>query len=226
MKRAYVKRLVAEFIGTALLVLVGTGSIVLDQETSIGFGVFGIAIAFGTIVYLMILLLGRISGAHINPAVTISLSFAKEFPKRETLPYLSAQLCGGIVASYLIHIFYPVNEFLGGTYPSGSPWVSFFLELLLSYILVLAVFLSAIKWKLKGSTIALIIGTIVFLEAWLAGPICGASMNPVRSIAPALVSGQLQHQWIYLLAPLLGGVLAWCTSILIPTKVKREVRAA
>lgn len=209
MKRAYLKRLIAEFTGTALLVLVGTGSIVLNQETNIGLGTFGIAVSFGAIVCLMILLFGRISGAHINPAVTISLAFANEFPKREALPYLSAQLCGGIVASYLIHILYPVNEFLGGTYPSGSPWLSFLLEILLTFALVLAVFLSAIKWKLKGSVVALIIGIIVFLEAWLAGPVCGASMNPVRSFAPALVSGHLQHQWIYLVAPFLGGMLAW-----------------
>ncbi|MCC6371994.1 MAG: MIP family channel protein [Bacteroidia bacterium] len=198
----------AEFIATFILVFCGTGAIIISQESGGSISHAGIAITFGLIVTAMIYALGGISGAHMNPAVTIALWVAKEFKFKHILPYVIAQSLGGLMASALLRFMFPSNQLLGATIPAGSEMQSFLLEVILTFILMLVI-LSFVKSNKESKNLAgLVIGLVVLLEAMFAGPICGASMNPVRSIAPAIVSTHTEHLWIYLIAPLAGALFA------------------
>jgi len=202
------KKYVAEILGTFALVFCGTGAIIINQETS---GVIthpGIAFTFGLIVMVMIYSLGPISGAHLNPAVTIAFTVAKRFPAKEVIPYLLSQSIGAFLASTTLHLLFPANQFLGSTLPAGSEMQSFVLELILTFFLMLVIIQVATGSKEQGMFAGLAIGSTVLLEAMFAGPICGASMNPARSLAPAVVSGHLEHLWIYLVAPVVGAIMA------------------
>lgn len=203
-----IKKLISEFLGTFTLVFCGTGAIVLNQESGGQITNMGVALSFGLSVTLMILVFGKISGAHLNPAVSMAFALKKSITPRLLILYIASQVAGGLLASYIIHQAYPSNLFLGTTLPSGAPWISAILELFLTFILVMVILKMATGYKEKSTLGALLIGLTVMLEAFFAGPICGASMNPARSIAPALISGQLQYLWIYLLAPSLGALLA------------------
>lgn len=202
------RKYVAEFIGTFCLVFCGTGAIVINQESAGIVTHLGIAITFGLIVTAMIYSLGNISGAHFNPAVTIAFFAAKEFPLKELLPYIGSQLLGAVGASSALHFLFPANLLLGTTLPAGSASQSFILELLLTFMLMLVILQVAKGNKEQGMFAGLIIGFVVLLEALFAGPICGASMNPARSFAPALVSGHFEFLWIYLTAPISGSLVA------------------
>src|SRR3954469_14619775 len=198
----------AEAIGTFALVFCGTGAIIINQETA---GVIthpGIAITFGLIVATMIYTLGDISGAHLNPAVSFAFWVAKVFPGKEVIPYIISQTIGAFLASFTLHCLFPANPKLGSTLPAGSPLQSFVLELILTFILMLVIMRVAKGGKEQGLFAGIAIGSVVLLEAMFAGPICGASMNPIRSIAPAIVSGNTQSIWIYIFAPTLGAILA------------------
>ena len=209
------KKYFAEFLGTFALVFCGTGAIVINQESGGAVGHLGIAITFGLIVMAMIYALGDISGAHFNPAVTLSFWFAKEFPGKDILPYIISQAAGAFVASGLLKLLFPNNILLGTTLPAGSEKQSFILETILSFLLMFVILQVAKGSKEKGMFAGLALGFVVLLEALFAGPICGASMNPVRSFAPALVSGHLEHSWIYILAPVSGMLLSvFCWSAL------------
>lgn len=199
------KKVAAEALGTFGLLLCGTGACVVDQETGGTLGVAGIAIVFGLIVAAMIHVFGPTSGAHLNPAVTLALFFGKFARGSIVLPYIGAQCIGALGASLMLRFLFPSNELLGATLPSGAPLISFVLEVLLTFILMLVI----IAPRLRASSVHfLFIGGTVLLEALLAGPVSGASMNPARSLAPALVSGHLEHLWIYIAAPVLGAFLA------------------
>lgn len=206
------RKCVAELIGTFALVFCGTGAIIIDQETNGGVTHVGIAITFGLVVMAMIYALGNISGAHLNPAVTVAFAMAKRFPAKELSPYIVAQIAGAFMASAILRLLFSENELLGTTLPSGNVMQSFVLELLLTFFLMLVVLNVAHGSKEQGMFAGIAIGSVVLLEAMFAGPICGASMNPARSIAPAIVSGNLQHLWIYILGPLAGAslsILVW-----------------
>ena len=198
----------AELIGTFALVFCGTGAIVINQQTGGIVTHVGIAITFGLIVMAMIYALGDISGAHLNPAVTIAFTIAKRFDVKQTLPYIISQLAGAFLASFTLRILFPSNDTLGATLPSGTDMQSFLLEVILSFFLMLVIINVATGSKEQGMFAGLAIGFTVLLEAMFAGPVCGASMNPARSIAPAIVSGHLEHLWIYIVAPILGAGLA------------------
>ncbi len=202
------RKYLAELIGTFALVFCGTGAIVINQESGGAITHVGIAITFGLIVAAMIYSIGNISGAHLNPAVTIALWVAKEFPIKEILPYIISQAMGAFLASLVLHVLFPINELLGATLPAGSEMQSFLLEAILTFILMFVILSVAKGSKEQGMFAGLAIGSVVLLEAMFAGPICGASMNPIRSLAPAIVSGHLEHVWVYLLAPVLGSILA------------------
>lgn len=202
------RKYTAEAIGTFALVFCGTGAIIIDQQTGGAVTHVGVAITFGFIVMSMIYALGNISGAHLNPAVTIAFAIAKKFPLRQVVPYAISQLAGAVTASLILHFMFPANEMLGGTMPSGSNIQSFMLELILTFFLMLVILNVAHGSKEQGMFAGLAIGSVVLLEAMFAGPICGASMNPVRSVAPAIVSGHLQSVWIYLSAPVIGAAMA------------------
>lgn len=202
------KKYYAEVIGTFALVFCGTGAIIINQETSGAISHAGVAFTFGLIVMVMIYALGPISGAHLNPAVTIAFAVAKRFPAKQILPYISSQAIGAVLASVVLKFLFVSNDFLGATLPRGTELQSFVLETILTFFLMLVIIQVATGSKEQGMFAGLAIGSTVLLEAMFAGPICGASMNPVRSFSPALVSGHLEHLWIYLTAPVFGALLA------------------
>lgn len=202
------KKYFAEIIGTFALVFCGTGAIIINQETA---GIIthpGVAFTFGLIVMVMIYALGPISGAHLNPAVTIAFTFAKRFPTREIIPYILSQSTGALLASLVLRFLFSNNESLGATLPSGTVLQSFILETILTFFLMLVIIHVATGSKEQGMFAGLAIGSTVLLEAMFAGPICGASMNPARSFAPALITGNIEHLWVYLTAPVIGATLA------------------
>ena len=202
------KKYIAEFIGTFALVFCGTGAIVINEVTGGAVTHTGIAITFGLIVMSMIYALGDKSGAHLNPAVTLSFAVNKSFPVKEIVPYLVSQFTGAIVASLLLKILFPTSTSLGATIPFGSNTQSFILEFILTFFLMLVIINVATGSKEQGLFAGIAIGSVVGLEAMFAGPISGASMNPARSLAPAIVSGELKQVWIYLTAPVLGALSA------------------
>ena len=198
------KKYTAEFIGTFALIFCGTGSIIINQETNGIITHAGVAITFGLIVMSMIYALGNISGCHINPAVTIAFTLAKKFPLKQVLPYVGSQLAGAFLASVTLWYLFPYNNTLGATLTSGAALQSFIIEFILTFFLMLVIINVATGSKEQGMFAGLAIGSVVLLEAMFAGPISGASMNPARSIAPAVVSGSIQHLLVYIIAPILG----------------------
>ena len=168
----------------------------------------GIALTFGLVVLAMIYTVGDISGAHLNPAVTIGFWIARRLPGRELVPYLASQITGALIASGLLRLLFPQSKFLGATLPAGSDLQSFILEVVLTFLLMLTILNVSTGAKEKGITAGIAVGAVIGLEAMFAGPICGGSMNPARSLAPALVSIHLEHLWLYLVAPPLGAYAA------------------
>ncbi len=202
------KKLTAEFLGTFALVFAGTGAIVVDGVTGGGIGHQGIALTFGLIVLAMIYCFGDISGAHFNPAVTLAFAAARRFSWRMVAGYIAAQTLGALAASGLLRVLFPTDRTLGATLPAGPEMQSFILEVVLTALLMLVILSVSTGAKEKGITAGIAVGAVIALEAMFAGPICGASMNPARSLAPALVSGHLEPLWIYLVAPVLGALIA------------------
>lgn len=202
------KPLLAELLGTFALVFAGTGAIVINDLTQGGIGHAGIALTFGLVVMAMIQTFGDISGAHFNPAVSLAFAVAGKLPWTRVPGFVGAQCVGALLASGLLRFLFPSHALLGATLPSGPVSQSFVLEVILTAMLMLTILSVSTGAKEKGITAALAIGAVVALEAMFAGPICGASMNPARSLAPAIVSGHLDHLWLYLLAPVIGALLA------------------
>lgn len=201
-------KLLAEYLGTFALVFAGTGAIVIDQASGGAITHAGVAATFGLVILAMIYTFGDISGAHFNPAVTIAFAVSGRFQWRMTSGYLAAQVAGAFSASALLRFLFPQNALLGTTLPAGTASQSFVLETILTGLLMLTILSVSTGAKEKGVTAGIAIGSVIGLEAMFAGPICGASMNPARSLAPALVSGHVESLWIYLLAPVLGALLA------------------
>ena len=202
------QKLIAEALGTFTLVFAGTGAIVVNQFSDGAITHAGIALTFGLVVLAMIHTFGDVSGAHLNPAVTTAFAAAGRFPWREVPGYLGAQILGALAASGLLLSLFPEATTLGATLPAGPPMQSFVFEVVLTAILMLTILSVSTGAKEKGITAGIAIGAVIGLEAMFAGPVCGASMNPARSLAPALVTGSLEHLWIYLTAPALGALLA------------------
>ena len=198
------KKLTSEFIGTFCLIFAGTGAIVINDASGGAVSHVGIALTFGLIVLAMIYTLGEISGAHFNPAVTLGFWAARRLDKRLVLPYIAAQCAGALAASLVLRFLFPLDAGLGRTLPAGAASQSWVLELILTAILMFVILGVSTGAKEKGITAGLVIGAVIGLEALFAGPICGASMNPARSLAPALVSLDLSSLWIYLTAPVVG----------------------
>lgn len=210
------RKYIAEALGTFAIVFFGTGAIVVNQEAGGVITHVGIAFTFGLIVMAMIYALGDISGAHFNPAVSISFTISRTFPARQLIPYISSQLAGAIMASVMLRLLFPSNELLGTTMPAGSTLQSFILEFLLTFFLMLVILAVSSGSKEQGMFAGLAIGSVVLLEAMFAGPVSGASMNPARSVGPALVAGHFEHLWLYVLAPITGA----CCSNLIWSSIR------
>ena len=207
----------AEFIGTFALVFFGTGAMVIDTVHP-NIGVLGIAIAFGAVVMAMIYSFGDTSGAHINPAVTIGFAFAGRFEKKQVAPYIIAQILGAVAASYILKFLFPDQLLYGNTLPSDGWLQSFILEFILTFILMFVILKVSSGSKETGTMAAIAIGGTVLIEALVFGPITGASMNPARSIAPALASVNFQDVWLYIVAPILGAM----TAVLVCPLTKSE----
>jgi MIP family channel proteins len=201
------KKYIAEVLGSFCLVFSGTGAIVINDVSGGTVTHVGIALTFGLIVMSMIYAIGDVSGAHMNPAVTVGFWYAKRFPGRLVAPYIISQVLGAFLASGLLRAMFMSHASLGTTLPAGSSLQSFLLETVLTAMLMFVILAVSSGAKEKGLMAGIAIGGLIGLEALFAGPICGASMNPARSLAPAVVSGSLTHLWIYLIAPLLGAVM-------------------
>lgn len=202
------KRYVAELVATFFLIFCGTGAMVINTESAGAISHFGVATAWGLVVMIMIFAYGRISGAHMNPAVTLTLVFLKLHPKKELLPYFGSQLFGAFLASLTLSQLFPENDLLGSSLPQGSEMQSFILEFILTFMLMIVILLTSQGRRIEQYFAPIAIGTTVGLEALFAGPISNASMNPFRSLAPAVVSGHTEHLWLYLVSTTLGATCA------------------
>lgn len=208
------KNFIVELIGTFFLVFVGCGAMVINTEMQGVISHVGVAISWGLIVMVLVYALAPTSGAHINPAVTIALAANKSFEWRKVPTYIVAQLIGALLAALILKYLFPVNETLGSSLPSGTWQQSFIFEVILTFLLMFVIVKTAVE--VQGNKLAPIaIGATVGLEAMFAGPICGASMNPARSLGPALISGHTEYLWVYIVATILGALLAVFINMLI-----------
>jgi MIP family channel proteins len=199
-------RLVAEAFGTFCLVFAGTGAVVVNEVTGGVVSHVGVALTFGLVVMAMVSALGDVSGCHINPAMTIGLWAARRFDRALVLPYVASQCAGAILASGVLRLLFPGSATLGATLPAGSAGQSLVLEALLTLILMVVVLTVSAAGRQRQLLAGVIVGGVIGLEALFAGPISGASMNPARSLAPAVVALQPGSLWIYLVAPIAGAL--------------------
>ncbi len=197
------KKYLAEVLGTFILVFVGTGSVIVNDVAGGKVTHVGISLVFGLVVMAIIYAIGDNSGAHINPAMTLGFWLSRKLPAKEIIPYIGSQLVGAFAASAVLNVMF-THPTLGATLPTGSVWQSFTMEFFLTAILMFTVLCVATGSKEKGVLAGVAIGGVITFEALFGGPISGASMNPARSIAPAVVSGSLEHLWIYIAAPIAG----------------------
>ncbi len=202
------KKYIAEFIGTFSMIFCGTGAMTINEVTGGDVTHVGIGITWGLIVMAMIYAFGEVSGAHFNPAVTIAFAYAKKFSWKEVPKYIIFQILGAFAASLVLLFLFPESELLGSTIPKVAIWRAFVLELLLTFFLMVVIINVSTGSKEVGMMAGLAIGSVVLLEALFAGPITNASMNPARSLAPNIVSGNVQGLWLYMVAPVLGALLA------------------
>lgn len=202
------KKYISEFIGTFSLIFCGTGAMTINEVTGGDVTHVGIGLTWGLIVMAMIYAFGDISGAHFNPAVTIAFAYAKKFAWKEVPKFIIAQILGAFAASFVLLFLFPDSDFLGSTIPKVDVWRAFVLELLLTFFLMVTIINVSTGSKEIGVIAGIVIGGVVLLEALFAGPITNASMNPARSLAPNVVSGNIQGLWLYMIAPILGALLA------------------
>ena len=211
------KKYYSEAIGTFAMVFCGCGAMTINEITGGSITHVGVAITWGLIVMTMIYAFGEISGAHFNPAVTFGFAYAKKFPWKEVPKYIIAQAIGAFLAIFILLFLFPESETLGTTLPADGfePYKAFVLELILTFFLMVVIINVSTGSKETGTMAAIAVGSVILLEAMFAGPMTKASMNPIRSLAPALVSGNLQHLWLYLTAPFLGAFLAVMSCALV-----------
>ena len=202
------RKYICELIGTFFLVFAGTGAIIANDVFGGSIGHVGISLSFGLVVMAVIYSVGETSGAHINPAVTLGFFCLNRLSGKDTGLYILSQSIGAILASLFLYSIYPSHPTLGLTSPSISILGTFIYEYLLSFLLMFVILSVATGAKEKGLMAGVAIGGTVALEALFAGPVTGASMNPARSLGPALMTGQLSHLWIYISAPILGAISA------------------
>lgn len=208
---------IAEFFGTFMLVFAGCGAIVANTQFDGALGHAGVALAWGLVVMIMIYSIGNVSGAHMNPAVTLTFWLSKDFEGKHVPGYLVSQVLGALAGAGVLKILFPEDPTLGATLPNAGLWQCFVMEAILSFILMFVIFNISTGHQEKGIMAGVAVGGTVALDAMFGGPMTGASMNPARSIGPALMSGNLQAFWLYIAAPILGMFAAYPVSRWIQT---------
>jgi aquaporin NIP len=220
------RRAAAEGLGAFALVFAGCGAIVTDTVHAGSLGAVGVSLVFGLVIMAMVYATGHLSGAHLNPAVTLAFALTRHFPRREALAYIAAQLLGAIAAALLLLAVWPSQPAaLGTTLPSVGDGSALVYEATLTALLMFTIMAVATDTRAVGVGAAIAIGGAVGLDALFGGPITGASMNPARSIGPALVSGELHDLWIYIAAPIAGATLGALAYQLVrgtPTPRRRD----
>ena len=211
------KKYIAELLGTFTMIFCGCGAMTVNEITSGSITHVGVALTWGLVVMSMIYAFGETSGAHFNPAVTFGFAYAKKFPWKEVPKYVLAQAIGAFLACFVLWFLFPESETLGSTFPAEGfePYKAFVFEILLTFFLMVVIINVSTGSKELGTMAGIAIGSVILLEAMFAGPMTKASMNPIRSLAPAIVSGNLQHLWLYLTAPFIGAFLAVISCSLI-----------
>ncbi|KAK9936649.1 hypothetical protein M0R45_013478 [Rubus argutus] len=203
----FMQKVIAEVLGTYFLIFAGCGSVVVNLNTDKTVSFPGIAIVWGLVVMVMIYSVGHISGAHFNPAVTVAFATTKRFPWKQVPPYVAAQVLGSILASGTLRlIFENHQDHFAGTSPKGTPLQSFVIEFIITFYLMFVVSGVATDNRAIGELAGLAVGSTVLLNVMFAGPISGASMNPARSLGPAIVSSHYKDLWIYIVSPTLGAI--------------------
>ncbi len=200
------RTLAAEAFGTFCLVFAGTGAVVVNDLHGGVVTHVGVALTFGLVVLAMIYTVGDVSGCHLNPAVTVGFVAARRFERHRAVPYILAQVTGAILASLALRAMFPAHPTLGATLPGGPVAQSWVMEFVLTVMLMVVILSVSTGAKEKGVLAGVAVGAVIALEAMFAGPVSGASMNPARSLAPAVVAGRLDHLWVYLTAPVVGAL--------------------
>ncbi len=207
------RRALAEGIATFALVFAGCGAIIANAAYDGALGTVGVALVFGLIIMVMVYATGHLSGAHINPAVTLAFTLTRHFPAREAATYIGAQVAGAVLGAFLLLVVWPDEPgHLGATLPSVGVGSAFVYEVVLTAFLMFVIMAVATDTRAVGAAAAIAIGGTVGLDALFGGPVTGASMNPARSLGPALATGQWTDLWLYLVAPVAGaavGALAY-----------------
>ena len=202
------RRAAAEGLAAFALVFAGCGAIVTDAGYDGALGVVGIGLAFGLVVMVMVYATGHLSGAHINPAVTMAFTLTRHFPARDAAAYIGAQLAGATVGALLLVSVWPDQPAeLGATVPSIGAGSAFVYEMVLTAFLMFVIVAVATDTRGVGAAAAIAIGATVALDAMFGGPVTGASMNPARSFGPALVTGEWSDFWLYVAGPVIGAAL-------------------
>lgn len=226
MNAALLRATAAELIGTFALVLAGTGAIVSNSVSGGALGHVGVALTFGMVIMVMIYATGHISGAHFNPAVTLAFALVRHFPAQRVIPYLVAQIVGGTLGSLAVRFLIGNAAGLGVTHPSNGAVTGLIFEGILTFILMFVIMAVATDTRAVGQAAALAIGGTIALEALFAGPITGASMNPARSLGPAIVAGDYGDLWLYFAGPIVGAALGALTYQALRTPAEEDKEPA
>ena len=200
------RKLAAEAFGTFCLVFAGTGAVVVNDTHGGVVTHVGVALTFGLVVLAMIYALGDVSGCHLNPAVTLAFFAARRSGRGRVVPYILAQVVGAVLASFVLKAMFPTHPTLGATLPAGTAVQSWVMEFVLTLMLVVVILSVSTGAKEKGLLAGVAVGAVIALEAMFGGPVSGASINPARSLAPAVAAGRLEHLWVYLTAPVAGAL--------------------
>jgi MIP family channel proteins len=212
------RRALAEGLAAFALVFAGCGAIVSDATHNGALGAIGVSAVFGLVIMAMVYATGHLSGAHINPAVTVAFTLTRHFPGRDAVAYIGAQLAGATAGAFLLLAAWSDKPAeLGATVPSVGAGTALLYETVLTAFLMFVIIAVATDARAVGAAAALAIGGTVGLDALFGGPITGASMNPARSFGPALASGTWTDFWIYVAGPLLGAALGALAYQLIRT---------
>ncbi|XP_058739265.1 aquaporin NIP2-1-like [Vicia villosa] len=218
------RKVFAEVIGTYLLVFVGSGTAAMSAIDENNVSKLGASLAGGFIVTVMIYAIGHISGAHMNPAVSLAFATISHFPWKQVPFYIAAQLTGAISASYTLRALLEPSKQLGATSPSGSNIQALIIEIVTTFTMVFISTAVSTDSKAIGELAGVAVGSSVCIASIVAGPISGGSMNPARTLGPAFASASYKGIWVYIVGPITGALLgAWSYVVIQETNQKKDI---